>query len=1018
MNIVKRNKIIILLISLIAVCTVICSVLLINNQVHAWSFSGGQLEAVYYEGDEVVIPDGTFTVDGQTISASSSVIFPDGTTHNTKKLVISQYGVYKVSYFTQSGIEKFVEFTVDSPLYSVVGNGTAKYDKYTVKNEYWSNRDGEDRYEEINGVIASLGSGAKFVYNKTIDLKELTASQPLITFNIIAQKNGSPDFNILNIKVTDIYNPDTFLVLKAKDKQVEDADCVSYCFVGINDENTFYKGNVATEGKYGVSNVFSFRGLAGMRGTQPIYEDCTSIKDDTLSFYLSHEKNEVFRTDSRDVYSTVCKLDQTPTNWKGFTTGEVKIEVYAERYTSATADIIIRDIAGDTLGSSENKDTDAPEITIDFGDYEQQNIPFGKKGMEYKVFDAVAFDTVEGFIDTEVFVYRNYYSNTRLSVNLENGVFKTDQEGVYTICYTATDSYKNKEEKLVDVTVVDESHPISLEVVNYTTSAKQGETVSVKQPNVSGGLGEIKTEISVFKGEKAVELKNDTFVAMELGEYTVKYVSTDYVGQIEEFTHSINIVANDSPVLIEPLTNVLEKRYVAGYQYPVPEIKMYNFKTDGSYTEELATITIDNATISDNKFTPTEEGIITFNYSCLNKSYSETRPVYSIKNGKDLDLAKTFIVGENIEVSYNAENHAKYFVTDDSEMEFVNKLLADGFALSFNTEAGNNDIGCVNIYITDTENENQVVKFSFINDKGKTYFNINDGVSAEIALAFNGNQSKDFSVNLTEYTGEVIVDGEVFRISNYLGTNEKYTGFDSHKVYCKVEFKDVGEDGFTFIAKNVNGQYLRSTTVKDFISPVVIVLGEYERINQINTNFKLPEAIAGDVLSPYLKSFVVTVIGPDGKNVVSDGTTLKNVEVDQYEFTLSQYGKYTISYQAIDAGGQKNDGGIFAIYVYDLQPPTVSLQGEYDTEGKVGEKLTLATPVVTDNYATKGQITTYIMVKNPKGVLKIVEGNEFVPDMVGKYTIYVYAFDSNKDNDNGVSQGNVGSISYEIVVEG
>ena len=74
---------------------------------------------------------------------------------------------------------------------------------------------------------------------------------------------------------------------------------------------------------------------------------------------------------------------------------------------------------------------------------------------------------------------------------------------------------------------------------------------------------------------------------------------------------------------------------------------MYNFKADGSYTEEIATLTIQNATVSNNQLMPSSDSdTIIFNYSCAGKTYSERRPIYSINKDKDLDLV---VVSQNQE---------------------------------------------------------------------------------------------------------------------------------------------------------------------------------------------------------------------------------------------------------------------------------------------------------------------------------------------------------------------------------
>lgn len=1014
-KIIKNKKILIGFLSLLFVIFSVATMMSFGIfNATATVFNGGELEEVYFVGQVVEIPQATFIDGSEVKSASVEIEFPDGSTHKTEKFTAEQYGTYKVRYYAEGGYEKIIEFSVNSTLYQVNGSGNATYGTYTVKNEYWSIRDGQDRYEEIDGVITSLGAGSKFVYNKTIDLSKLNADQPLITVNIIAQKRGTPDFGRLNIRVTDVHNPENFLILRIKDKQVEDPDHLSYCYVSINDEDVFYRGTTTTEGKYGISNLFSFRGMAGMRGTEVKYENNTSLKNDVLSYFVSHEKNEVFRMDSIGGYSSVCKLSETAAGWKGFTTGEVKIEVFAELYYSATADFIIREIAGDKLTDNQVEDQTAPDITVDYGEYTAQTIPFGKKGKSYKVFDATAYDVVDGLIKPEVFVYRNYNSN-RISVDLIDGRFKTTKTGIYTICYVATDLHGNVSEELVEINVVDTENNVSLSFDKSNATAKQGEKVFLRDESVNGGFGNITVEKVVTFGQEKINVENESFVAMKTGEYTITYIATDYVGQISTGSYKVLVSENDTPVLATDLDKVLEKHYLVGFEYPMPEIKMYVFAANGEYSTVNAQVSVDNATVSGNKFTPKNEGEIKFIYSYNGYAQTVQRKAYSIKNGNNLDLNKMFIVEDGISVSYAENKYSKYFTTKDGSIEFINKLLADGFSVKFNTETGFANVQKINVYITDTENLNQVVKFSFINTQNGALFAINDSVGTAISTKFNGDQKNDFAINLTAESGEVIVDEKVFTILTYYNSDQKYANFDSNKVYCRIEFEGVSGNGFSFLAKNVSGQGLLSSTTEDKIRPVIVFCGEYGGIRAKGTEYELPLAVAGDVISPTLQSFIVSVYAPDGSVVRCGAIELEGVAVSNYKFKLDQYGEYFVKYEAKDAAGKKSNGGTFAINVYDLEPPNIKINGGKRV-GKVGDSIIVASATISDNYATNSQLTVYVMVKNPKGVMSIVQNNKFKADIAGIYTVYYYVFDDNKDDSNGVSQGNLGSASYTVSI--
>lgn len=1007
-----KNKVIFIL----SICFILSAFCFAYNEIFmakAVMFDGGEYKTEYFIGEEVEISHGKFIKDNAYVDADYEIIFPNGSVHKTEKFIIEQYGQYSVRYYSiENNYEKIVTFSANQYLYEVNGSGSANYDTYTVKNEYWSLRDGVDRYEEIPGVVVSLAPGAKFVYNKVVDLKQLNADEPLISLNIIAQQRGVPDFSRLNVRVTDIHNENNFLILRIKDKQVEDADLLSYCYVSINDEDVFYRGTTTTDGKYGISNMFSFRGLPGMKGNVVQNENCTSMKNDVLSYFVSHEKNEVFRLDSRNAYTSVCKLSETAADWDGFTTGEVKIEVFAELYKSATADFIVREIAGDSLTGVGAEDLVAPEINVN---YAEEDKPCGKKGFSYSVFEASAFDTVDGIIKPQIFVYRNYHTNNKISVNVTNGRFDTIYTGIYTICYVATDSHGNQSTKLININVIDEEKQINYTFGDGVITAKQGDKVVIKDINAAGGYGNITYRVTVTCNGKEIEVKDNEFVATTHGEYVVSYLLTDYVGQYETAQYLVTISQSNEPVLSSDLGKVLEKSYIVGFNYPIPVIKMHSYDSAGNCVEKDATVTVNNATIKDGLFTPTTPGKVEFVYMVEGFTYTAERNAYSIHNGNDLDLNKMFITDSNVTASYATDANAKYFAQSDGGIEFINKLIADGFSLSFNTEKEYSNINSVNVFITDTENAKQKVKLSFINGIDGVKFVINDKTSMNVSYLFNGDSAKDFQLNLTAETGEIIVDKNIIKVLNYFDSDKKYSGFDSNKVYCRIEFEGVKESGFSFIVKNISGQNLLSTSNKDKIRPSIVFVGDYAGNRPKGENYTLPKAIAGDVITPYLTEYYLSVYRPNGDPVICNGIELVNAEVEEYSFVLSEYGEYYVEYKAVDAAGRENIGGVFSIKVYDLEPPTIKVSGMKQS-CDVGATISIAKPVVKDNYAKAEELTICTMIKNPKGVLSLVHDYKFKAELKGTYTVYYYVFDDNKDYSNGVSQGSLGSASYTITV--
>ena len=95
--------------------------------------------------------------------------------------------------------------------------------------------------------------------------------------------------------------------------------------------------------------------------------------------------------------------------------------------------MIFTEIGGAELKGTEDKE--GPEITVDFGEYEENNLPEAFKGEEYPVFDFTAYDYFTEVKSTSVKVFYDYNSSARKEVTIKNGKFVPDRTGQYTIEY-------------------------------------------------------------------------------------------------------------------------------------------------------------------------------------------------------------------------------------------------------------------------------------------------------------------------------------------------------------------------------------------------------------------------------------------------------------------------------------------------------------------------------------------------------------------------------------------------------
>ncbi len=990
-------------------------------------------KTVFELGDELTVPSATVTVGGKAYDAEYKIVFPSGREYSGQKVTLNECGAVKVIYFAKADdgkiYSKEVNLTVKQNLFSVEGTGSVEYvDAYKVQNLAALYGENKVEYEYLSGVKVSLASGAKLKYNKTIDLTKLTKNEPLITLSIIPEKEGEPDFRKLSVKVTDVNDPNRYLILRVKDKENDDPDASSYSIVGINSDLNNYRGTSLITSIYGEGCVFSFRGMPGLTG-QEVYSEYTSRENDVISFYVDEVENIVYKSDQKPTLVSVCDLKGCNVGWEGFTNGLVNVEVFAENYKGANANIIVRGIENQDITSNDLVDEQAPEIFVEYDEgYGASSLPTGVVNKPYKIFGATGYDMISGSVEVKTFVYKNYYSSNRVMINVENGQFTPKTSGQYTIVYTAVDNSGNKVSLPLDITVLNTANPIVAEFYgNYETVAEQGKIISLASLNVTGGHGNTEYEVSVTNGTTPINIAKSvdgegkthySFTALANGKYKVEYKIKDFITQEKTVSYDIDVTNSNGLNFVTDINAQLDKYFVKGFSYQLPNVKMYNFAGDGTYKIVDAVVSVENGngSITDGIYVPAEEGVVTFKFSDGAKYKTVNRTVYNVNNGIFLDVSKMFIVEngavENSGYIESSKNAYYLIKQDNTKLAFVNAVSAEMIAMMFNTEENKNEIGGIKFTATDKFNSTQSVQFEFNVINGNLGFSVNGGNMTTLSATLSG--KNDIAFNFAASKGVVTVNNVPFNVLTYV-SGDKFEGFDSNLAYLTVEFIKPSTNGFSFVAKEVAGLAISSRVKADDAEPIISILGDIGGCEEINSEFTIPSAIAYDAISPYIKSFTMSMKSPSGEYMVSlDGKTIRSVEVAQYAVKLTEYGTYRIEYRAEDySGNVKVQNG--TIKVLDLEPPTVTSTLKPRLGVTVGEEVNVQEISVSDNYCSEDKITVEIYVKDTLGRVSMVTDGKFVPTVAGEFVVYYYIYDEYDYEDGSVSQGNLTVVSYVCV---
>ena len=364
-----------------------------------------------YIGNSFVAPDtATLSYYGTEVEGTFlSVTAPNGDTIEEKQLSLSAGGTYKINYQVEIGGRTFVaskEVKTTYNCYAVSG------EKSVVEYGY-------------DCIRLELAEGEEFIVNKIVDLSTFTKDDTLFSLRLDPEKveEGLPDAMMINIKLTDVYNPENYVIIQIHKRFTDPgyrewADDQAYLFVGGAEQvlgGLNNQGQNATSGK-----EVNFSMVGNPAG------DILTVSFDYASRQI-HTPNGIYG-------SLVGDLDD-PNNytgtgafgtelWNGFTTGEAYISVYAEEYHSTNKKAVIEflDICGfgtlnyKTASFTDGVDNGVCEMNVETV-LPEKSLTF--EGQSYTA-TAVAVTSPDGVT----------------SENLTS--FTPDKEGAYSVIYTAT----------------------------------------------------------------------------------------------------------------------------------------------------------------------------------------------------------------------------------------------------------------------------------------------------------------------------------------------------------------------------------------------------------------------------------------------------------------------------------------------------------------------------------------------------------------------------------------------------
>lgn len=976
------------------------------------SISDVHFESEYLIGSVVDIPDANLTYAGETKKAEKVVVYPSGSAYSLSRIVLKEAGKYTVEYKAKIAgktvsVEK--QFNAIDNLYSVSSK--------TASTVYDESR---------NSVMVDLPGGVTFTYNRVVDLTDNTKLDSLIDLFVVSSEDKTNDLTKLFVKLTDINDPSNYLCFRIGNEEIGKTSYMRVLFgayvqgmIGNDTNGTGLEGTtIHKNNTYGAYVRFSFTNR-GYYGDKLEYERivaegqdpydlglCVAPEDNSVSLRYDYESKQLYVAPSsrpQDMnfvvdFDDATYFDQT---FKGFSDGKVILSVYGADYKKASATIGIKQIDGERLTSNNVlDDTTAPEISVDFSESGEM-VPQGIVGNEYKVFGYSVKESY-GLANDSVKVYYDYYSDNKISVSLKDGKFLPKRAGLYAIEYTAVDYAGNQAKRLIFVPVDEAQDNLAISVAQQMPSSFAGQEVVLPTPSISSNsiYGKTVEKITAKCGDLSVDVKNRSFIPMQVGDWEIVYTVENYAGQTAQCVKTLSVSNKGEAVFIDSVAKEFPHYYVSGLEYSLPTLYGYVFDNEGYSEIEADVKSIYNGTTSqltNSKIVPqvNQSGDKISIVYYIGNAIAETIeiPVIIVKNNGTVDMGNLFAVKSgNVTIS-SKDDSIQYIANGDYSLEYVNKLISND--LEYNIQFNDSNIDTFAIRLTDVEDSSNIIETKLkVSSTGVEY--ISSGASIKVAETLD-------SIVMIKYTrGKVQINGSTFAITTRTDGKD-FEGFNSSFVYLSVVTSGV-KQGNVVSFKKLSNQPLTNVS-EDFIAPSFALEGELTYYNQLNSTTIIRKAVACDVIDGECEVFVSVKRGNkyltsvDG--VLLDGTVPANVD---YVVKLESFGNYNIVYSAMDKTENPTVRRM-TVVVLDTVAPEVTVKGNL-SDAKVGEEYTFNKYDVSDNLEIE-ELRTGIVVISEQGTQYNVKGGKFTFGSAGVWTVRIYAIDT---------AGNIGYSDYEITV--
>ncbi len=968
-------------------------------------------------GENLTVPEMTVYLGGSSGKASHTVTLPDGSQSTDATLVLDQVGSYTVTYsYDIAGTQGTVvrTFTANrrtADMFTVTGKAEVVYDPTLANADY-------------PGVVLTVMDSNAYI-TCDVDLSDNTKNDNLIDIMAVAKTLGTTDCTGFYVTLTDKLNPENYVTVRIHQGS---GNATNGSFVKAKASNQvaytgWYKSPDWNAGApYPYSNVletamahnfggfmtnhsFSTSSLGNDFGNSQVQlrwdtEEKALYASNDLVFVSTPDQNEKLVVDFDD---PACFTSL----WTGFTdNSQVELKISALG-VSGSARFKIFQVDGKRLSTETVQDNQGPALELDMEG--MTAIPDAATGKPYRVLNLLTDDDLSDSTMIKTAVAVTYNGN---AVQVTDGSFTPEKDGIYTVTYTASDSYGNTSTLTSQVRARSGISQVKAGLTGaWQESAEYGFPIMLPAYQGTGGTGRYYYSASVTHNGKTEEITGSSYTPMEEGSYTVTLTVADYIGQMDTLTHTYDItyrpvfVVDESDFILPPSfidgSTFVFDAYVQGFYEAVgKDITMVSAKIEVEDGDGIRTLDDTHA------YTPkasdtVKQAKVRFIFEAaaggqtIRKVVEKTAPICKLPEGAGFMTG--YFALENAQAEARNQFITFKSTGKDSVITFLRPVSMDVFSLEMKPTVENDkflsNYKAVRVTLTDRSDPDIVLELTIAKDGDKLAFSVNGGSPMLMLGSLTAESS--LNVQLTYNNKTCALSGaensSLGTVKNTLSGAE-FAGFPTGEAFMKVELVGVtGASGLNLIA--LNNQRLFNT-VRDTGTPQLYVDGSYSGMYTSGTEITLPAARAYDVLN-YTKPATVKVIAPDGTALTAaDGTVLDGAPADRtYVIAPQALGRYTVSYQSTDQAGQYVSAEK-SLVIYDDIAPTVELAEELPARVWVGTDIRIPQYTVQDN-GDASNVTVDIFYRDAQGTIHNITDGTFNAQQAGTYVLLFYMTDEN-----------------------